>query len=144
MHQHIEIRQYQCDDSYGNGGGQQGHDQCLTHELCNEAAFSGAQHFSDADFFCPLFTAGCRQVHEVDAGDEENDPCNDGKQVHVRNPAATCLLTIVELIAQAPVVHAEQEKMDVGLWVSFLNIPVQLLIDGGGVSGRGKLYIGCQ
>ena len=58
--------------------------------------------------FCALFTAGGGQVHEIDAGDKQDDPGDQGKQPYI-DDAAAFLVAVGEAVAEVPVIHGKEE-----------------------------------
>ncbi len=55
---------------------EEGKEHGLAEELHAQLEAKGADGFADADFTGTFGGAGCRKVHEVDAGDKENDQCD--------------------------------------------------------------------
>jgi hypothetical protein len=45
----------------------------------------GTHDFTHTDFPCPSGRTGRSQVHEIDAGNEQNKRCDDGKNGYVLN-----------------------------------------------------------
>ncbi len=64
--------------------------------------FACTQHFSYTNFFCSFFTACSSKIHKIDAGNQENNPCNYRKQSYLCYSAATCWFAICKFIIQMP------------------------------------------
>ena len=72
--------------------------------------------FADADFFCPIGGAGRAEVHEVDAGDHQDQDGDKGKDIDVID-IAVCLQLVGFIGMEMDVVerHRVIDKMTAAL-----------------------------
>src|SRR6185312_126314 len=74
FHQGIECGQRQRGETERNDNGEKRHEYGFADELSHQLAFACAEDLADTDFAGAFFRAGSGKVHEIDAGDDQNDP----------------------------------------------------------------------
>jgi len=65
--------------------GKQRHQRRFTQKLEDQFLAPGSQHLSYSDFPGPVGRAGCREVHKIDAGDQQDEQRHGRKDVDVLN-----------------------------------------------------------
>ena len=83
----VEERQQHFDQHQGTDQGQQADEHRLAQELADQLPPPGAHYLAHPHLPGPLGRAGGGQVHEVDAGDQQNERGDHRKYVHVGDMA---------------------------------------------------------
>ncbi len=84
--EHVERREEGQNEAYGAEEGEHGMEDCLSKKLLDQVGPPGPNHLAQAYLAGPLGGAGRCEVHEVDAGDQQdkkgddriNDDISDG------------------------------------------------------------------
>ena len=75
----VEGRQSKFHKKQRCGHSQSGMQEGFAEELPDELSSRSAQRFPKSDFLGASFKTGCGQVHEVDAGDKQDEDGDQGK-----------------------------------------------------------------
>ena len=78
----IEHGQQQDGKAQGEDEGKEAEQDGLGEELEDEVSLCGAGDLADTHLPGAVGTAGGAEVHEIDAGDQEDEHCDDGKYVY--------------------------------------------------------------
>lgn len=78
----IEHRQQQDGDAKGEDEGEEAEQDGLGEELENEVSFCRTGDLADAHFLCAVGATGGAEVHEIDAGNQEDEHGDDGEDVN--------------------------------------------------------------
>src|SRR5882762_4053941 len=124
----IEYGQQGDDEKNSQRQGEQGHQHRLAEVLEDEIPAAGAHYLFDAHFFYPAGGLCRGQVHEVDAGNDQDDDRDDGKQFHIGDPSAGLNAVFVFAIEVPVRVAGKEHTAPIGLTLRLDEI-VQLGID---------------
>ena len=83
--QRAELREHELHQPHGHDQGQQGHHHGFGQVLPHQRGAARPQGLANAHFLDPPRGLGGEQVHEIDAGNHQNEPGNQGEQPHVGN-----------------------------------------------------------
>src|SRR5882724_11768517 len=113
LHQYIKGGQDNRDQDKSQEGRQRRHKNRLADKLKDEIGSTRAQYLAYAYLPGPFLAARRCQVHEIDTGDQQDDPGDGREQADILD-TSTRLLAVYKIAAESPVVHAQQGKMRVG------------------------------
>ena len=79
----VEKRQQQYDQKHSNHGSQKGEKNRFSKKLANELPTHRSEHLFDSHLLGSHGGSCCRQVHEIDASNDQNKQSNCAENVHV-------------------------------------------------------------
>ena len=127
----VEIRYGKGHDQECEEEGDKGDQDGFAEELGDELVSDGADGFADADLFCAFFASGGREVHEIDAREEEDEGADDTEEPDEADSAGVVGVAFGRIVIQVfPV-----EGVDEGCFAAFLDMGGREEVDAcGGLS----------
>src|ERR1700722_5294210 len=114
----VETRQEHINQSDSQRYGDKRHDQRFEDRLADQRLSQRAEGLSHSDLPGTLTGPGRGEVHEVDTGDDQDDPGNSGKKSYISDAAAVGLAVCIVRI-QMPVIHRPQQAVSIGIQRGF-------------------------
>src|SRR6266567_3886393 len=111
----------------GQNGSEQSDEYRFAEKLADEPSLLCAHYFPDAYFLCPFLAAGGRQVHKVDAGNEQ-DKCRDNTKHPHSGYTSAGGFAVFKIAVQPSLAELVQEYFDLFLAIEVFNGNVLYLL----------------
>ena len=115
--QRAELREHELYQPHGHDQGQQGHHHGFRQVLPHQRGSARPQGLANAHFLYPPRGLGGEQVHEIDAGNHQNEPGNQGEQSHVGNapPGGDAVFVGAVQVRRRERPHKQRAPLGLGL-----------------------------
>src|SRR5579863_6977024 len=111
FNQGVEGRKGKPGDAYPQQESGEGDHGRFADELADQATSFCTHYFPYAYFFGATFRPGCGEVHEIDTGNEQDDPGYAGEESHILNATTVILFSIGKMVIEIPIVHRKKKAL---------------------------------